>query len=195
MKKLIKSVIFLLIIAIIIYGGVQGYDRLMRYIYPIKYSDYVECYSKEFNVPEPLIYAVIKCESSFDPNAESSAGAKGLMQMLPDAFKWAKSRYDGKNDETDITDPQTNIKYGTYILKLHFDTFGDWQEAVAAYHAGAGNIRAWLNNPEYSSDGKTIDKFPEACADTESYVNRVFDTRQKYVDLYYGEQNERTDNQ
>lgn len=170
-----------------------GYGKLTRFLYPMKYSEYVEKYSNEFDVPESLVYAVIKCESSFDPNAESHAGAKGLMQMLPEAFEWSKSRYKGDSGG-DILDPETNIKFGTYILRLHYDTFGDWQEAVAAYHAGAGNVKAWLKNPQYSSDGKTITKFPDSCADTERYVKKVFGTQEKYIELYFSENIERTDN-
>ena len=92
-----------------------------------------------------------------------------------------------KTDDKDITDEQTNIKYGTYILSLHYKDFGGWKETLAAYHAGAGNVKAWLNNPEYSTDGKTITKFPEKCSDTETYVNKVLKTQEIYKKLYYTE--------
>ena len=192
MRRLLKSVIFLAIIATLIYGGITGYNKLLVYLYPMKYCEYVEKYSKEFNVPETLIYAVIHSESTFDPLAQSQAGTKGLMQMLPDAFEWAKSRYDGESAEDDIFDVETNIKYGTLILRLHYNTFGGWVEALSAYHAGAGNVKVWLKNPDYSSDGKTIDNFPSACADTEHYVNKVLKTQQKYTELYYVNNTERT---
>ena len=192
MRRLLKSVIFLAIIATLIYGGITGYNKLLTYLYPIKYSEYVEKYSKEFDVPETLIYAVIHSESTFDPLAQSQVGAKGLMQMLPDAFEWAKSRYNGESDETDIFDAETNIKYGTLILHLHYDTFGGWVEVLSAYHAGAGNVKSWLQNPDYSLDGKTINSFPSVCADTEHYVNKVLKTQQKYTELYYVTDTERT---
>ena len=188
MRKLFKAFIFLAVIAILIYGGYKSFDQFQRWLYPVKYADFVEKYSKEFDVPEQLIFAVIKCESSFDPNAKSSVGARGLMQLLPESFTWVKSKYKGDNilETDDINNPEANIKYGTFLLSIDYKTFGSWKEAIAAYHAGQGNVSAWLENPEYSSDGKHIDKFPEACSDTESYVNRVLKVEQKYNELYYG---------
>ena len=58
-----------------------------------QYSNYVMQYSMEFDVPPALVYAVIKAESGFNPNAVSSVGAKGLMQMLPSTFESMKNNF------------------------------------------------------------------------------------------------------
>ena len=64
--------------------------------YPIKYSKIVEKYASEFNVPEYIIYAIIKTESNFDPDLKSESGALGLMQMIPKTFKFISSGIMGK---------------------------------------------------------------------------------------------------
>ena len=63
-------------------------DTLYKWIYPEKYHDIVLKYSIEYSVPTELVFAVIKVESDFDANAVSSAGAVGLMQMLPSTYEW-----------------------------------------------------------------------------------------------------------
>lgn len=182
MKKTFKRLVILVVILTLIFAGIFAYNKVLKSVYPIKYSEYVEQYATEFDLDPAVIYAVIKCESSFDPNAESGLGAKGLMQLMPDAFSWAKTKYDGYTGETDLTDPQTNIKYGCLVLKLHYDEFGDYKTAVTAYHAGRGKVNEWLENPDYSSDGKTLNHIPYA--DTESYANRVMNTVQTYKNIY-----------
>ena len=56
----------------------------IRFAYPMKYENYIEKYSAQYDVPKTLLFAVIKTESSFDPKAESSAGALGLTQITPE---------------------------------------------------------------------------------------------------------------
>ena len=67
-------------------------DSVYRQMYPRKYSHYIEQYSKEYGVDKNLVYAVTRIESNFDPQAVSSADARGLMQMTSDAFDWVQYR-------------------------------------------------------------------------------------------------------
>ncbi len=150
--------------------------------YPLKYTDYVEQYSEEFGVDKAIIYAVIKTESGFRPNVTSSAGARGLMQMIESAFDWSQQRY-GLTERLSFDaafDPQTNIKFGTFILKLLFDEFGEKDLVFAAYHAGRGNLAAWLSDSKYSKDGVLTD-IP---ADTRHYINKVNRAISMYQKLY-----------
>ncbi len=150
--------------------------------YPLEYSEYVDKYSEEFDVDKAVIYAVIKTESGFRPEVTSSAGARGLMQMIEDAFYWSQQRY-GTEELLDFDcafDPQTNIKYGTYILKLLYDEFGENDLVFAAYHAGRGNVLAWLEDPAYSQDGVLTD-IP---ADTKHYIHKVNQALSMYYKLY-----------
>ena len=153
---------------------------------PQRYSDYVSRYAYEYNVPESLIYAVIKVESDFNPNAISGAGAMGLMQMMPETFaEMTSDKYLGENLHADeLFDPEVSIRYGTYYLKyLHGYFEGNWNNAIAAYNGGMGNVSKWLENSEYS-DGKgnlTYIPFEE----TRNYVQKVNKAREMYQELYY----------
>ncbi len=153
-----------------------------RKLYPLEYSEYVDKYSEEFGVDKAVVYAVIKTESGFRPDAVSSAGARGLMQMIEDTFFWSQQRYGTKEllafDEA--FDPQTNIKYGTYILKLLYDEFGEDDLVFAAYHAGRGSVLAWLEDPAYSENGVLTD-IP---TDTRHYIHKVNQALIMYHKLY-----------
>ena len=134
-----------------------------------------------------LVSAVILCESSFDPRAESRLGARGLMQLMPDTAEWVAHKYkeDGAGYSFDkLYDPETNIRYGTWYLgylSRRFD--GDATKIVCAYHAGQGNVDSWLKNPQYSADGVTLDVIPTQ--DTATYASRVLRARDVYRKYYF----------
>ena len=67
-------------------------ESVYRQLYPRTYREYVERYSREYQVDRDLVYAVAKVESNFDPNAVSHADARGVMQMTEDAFEWVQYR-------------------------------------------------------------------------------------------------------
>ena len=173
---------FLLILGTIgLIGG--GYTVAYRALYPRKYSAAVTACAKEFSVDESLVYAVIRCESSFDPAAVSSVGAYGLMQITNDAYDWVHYRlHEEAKDFNEMLDPELNIRCGCALLSLLLDRFGDEKAAVAAYHAGAGSVEGWLADSEYSKDGKTLDKIPFPT--TSRYVDNVLQTRKVYRKLY-----------
>lgn len=159
------------------------YSSLQKELYPRKFSQYVTQASYEFDVPEPIIYATIKTESNFDPDAESVAGAMGLMQLMPSTFEWLTTSVLKENlPQQKITDPQTNIRYGTYMLSWLYNLLGDWETVFAAYNAGIGNVNSWLEDEQYSQNGKLINiPFPE----TKEYVKRQLANIKKYENLYY----------
>ena len=152
--------------------------------YPIEYEDLVSQYCEEYQVDEALVYAVIKNESSFTPDAVSSVDARGLMQIQGPTLEWAVYREgeDAQVTADDLFDPQVNIKYGVMLLRLFLDEFEHLDVALCAYHAGWGNVKKWLDDPEYSDDGVTLKTIP--FGDTSSYVQRVLQTRDKYQELY-----------
>ncbi len=115
-------------------------------LYPVKFSEEVGAAAMEFGVPEATVFAVIKCESNFDPNAVSSAGAVGLMQLLPDTYEWLCLLEGKTGDPDDLYDPMTNIRYGTKLLAyLHDERYGgDWRAVHAAYNAGWGRVDRWI---------------------------------------------------
>lgn len=137
-------------------------DSVYRQMYPRKYSHYIEQYSREYGVDKNLVYAVTRIESNFDPQAVSSADARGLMQMTSDAFDWVQYRMgdDSGVSYEQIFEPKVAIRYGTYMLHLLLEEMGDEKLAICAYHAGMSNVRSWLSQENYSKDGKHLTKYP-----------------------------------
>ena len=175
-KKLIALILTLTILCL-------GAVSMLKTLYPLKYEDYVEVYSKENNLSPAFVYAVIKCESDFDSNAVSSVGATGLMQIMPDTFDWINMKLREDNSYSMATDPETNIKYGCYLYGYLLSKYGRVQEALAAYHAGLGNVDKWLSDERYSSDGETLHTIPFPT--TNKYIKKVMLTEKIYENLYF----------
>lgn len=174
MKKAVKAIL-LILVAVLVVGGVLLYfnfNKIINTFYPRKYSQYVTDYSNEYETDEDLVYAIIRTESGFNPNAVSNVGARGLMQLTKETFDWVKSKVSDKTSTfDDMFTPELNIKYGTYLISYLLKEFGNVEAAAAAYHAGRGAVGNWLNNENYSSDGKTLDKIP--ISDTDHYVDKI----------------------
>ena len=178
-----KAVVILILIAVFATLAVLCVDDIEKIFYQREFTEYVTKYSNEFAVPEALVYAVIRTESGFDPEARSSVGAIGLMQLMPDTLDWLSRLLDEEAPTGEITDPETNIKYGTYYLRYLCDRFGNLDTALAAYNAGHGRVAGWLTNKEYSDDGITLKSIP--FEETKNYVNKVTSDYNTYKKLYY----------
>jgi soluble lytic murein transglycosylase len=189
MKKkqclLLISLLAILILIVIACLLDSNRDYFAHNEYPQKYTTYVEAAATEFNLPSHLIYAVIHTESRFDSGAVSAVGAIGLMQLMPDTFRWlSDSLAHEKLDDGMIYDPQTNIRYGCRYLRWLYNRYGDITAALAAYNAGPGRVDAWLKDPSLTDeDGKLIaDRIP--LQEPRRYVDTVLSTAQKYYELY-----------
>lgn len=153
--------------------------------YPLKYQNEIDAASKKYGVDKSLIYGVIKTESNFDPDAKSSAGALGLMQLMPDTFEWLQTYYKDENDYKfeDLTDPAINIDYGVELLSILSKRYENEETMLCAYNGGLGNVDKWLDNKDYSDDGKTLKvvPFPE----TDKYRKMVEQNKSIYYQLYF----------
>ena len=180
------GVLFWLLAAAVVVLGVRfASDRYYRMAYPVEYQALVEQYCQEFSVEPALCYAVIRTESSFNPEATSSIGARGLMQLTEETFDWIKLKIAPSEDLTfdDLYDPETNIRFGTYfvsycLLRYH----DDLATAAAAYHSGWGTVDNLLSQAEYSSDGETLDHYPYP--QMRLYVRKITNSYQRYQDIY-----------
>lgn len=183
-RRWVKVCFVLLILVLLILVIRTGVDTYQEMAYPKKYAEYVEQYAEKFGVDEHLIYAVIKTESGFQPDAVSSQNAKGLMQITEPTFDWIGTKLgdEAASVHDDLFDPETAIRYGTFLLKYLLNEFEDYNVVLSAYHAGRGITNDWLENPEYSSDGKTLDVIPYS--DTEHYVGKVMKSYHRYVSIY-----------
>ena len=147
--------------------------------YPVEYEQIVQSVSVEQGVPEHIIYAVIYTESSFVPDAVSTMGAIGLMQILPDTAEWLAKREGIEYSDKMLTDPEYNIRLGTKYLKILYDKYSNWDAAHAAYHAGFSRVDSWLSEgiASFNTDGQ-LTGIP--IDSTSNYVNKIRLVREKY---------------
>ena len=178
-NKAFPITVLIILALILIFAGNTLYKILNE-----KYQEYVEKYSLENNVDKFLIYAIIKTESNFDPEAVSNAGARGLMQIMDETFQWIRFRLgDDENTDYDIMfDPKQNIRYGCYLIGYLINYFDDTDCAVCAYHAGIGSVDSWLSNTDYSKDGKKLDTIP--ASDTGHYLDKIKKALNNYYTIY-----------
>lgn len=173
MKHFFRFIIVLLLLA----GAVAALIYGAKQYYPQRYTEYIQKYCEEYDVPQTLVYSVIKCESNYDPTAQSDIGARGLMQLTPDTFEWVQGKMGVEVEDADaLYDPETNIRAGVYLLSLNLTDFDSAEYALAAYHAGRTAVKKWI------ADGISEEDIPYS--DTSAYVKKVMNTQKVYNSLY-----------
>lgn len=183
----LKLFIVSLILILLVVFSINITDFVLKKLYPITYSEYVDKYSSEYNIDRNLVFSIIKAESSFNSKAVSPRKAKGLMQIMDSTGKWAAEKIKIENYETGmLLQPDANIRIGCwYIARLLKQYNQDTELALAAYNAGSGNVSEWLNDVSISSDGKTLDRIP--FEETKNYISRIKKFHNMYKKLYDGQ--------
>ena len=182
-RAVILVVLVLALIGIVMMLTQEETTEQTMPVYPMEYSDLIRENARRFDLDPAYIAAIIRAESFFDPMAVSNVNAQGLMQIMPDTGKWIAPKLDETYVDGCLFDAATNIRYGCWYLKFLTDRYnGDKTCSTAAYHSGQGTVDKWLKNPEYSSDGRTLDVI--AGSNAQTYVSRVLDNYEKYVELY-----------
>jgi soluble lytic murein transglycosylase len=155
-------------------------DAIIELTLPLRHEDIIRQQARAKDLDPALVAAVIYRESKFRDQT-SEAGAKGLMQILPDTAKFIAKRSGGTQFELrDLANPQVNIAYGCWYLRYLIQRYdGNQLAAVAAYNAGHGHVDVW------GASALRIDdiRFPE----TKQYTEDVFDKRGDYVKHYRSE--------
>ena len=145
-----------------------------RLRYPLHYGSIVRAHARNYHLQPALLAAVIYQESKFRPDAESSAGAIGLMQIQPDTARGIALHTGGSKFRVeDLYDPEINIRYGSWYLRHLLDKYGDERTALAAYNAGQRNVDTWLR-----------ERRGIVFAETRHYVERVEDLKKVYRHAY-----------
>lgn len=148
-----------------------------RLRYPLSYEQIVRGHARNYDLEPALLAAVIYQESKFETQARSDAGAVGLMQLRPETAKGIALRTGGSRFRVDdLTNPEINVRYGSWYLRHLLDKYGDEETALAAFNAGQGNVDSWRR------EGKGI-----AFAETRHYVDRVQELKRIYQDAYASE--------
>jgi len=150
---------------------------------PLQYQGVIRQQAAEKRLDPALIAAVIYAETKFDPRT-SSAGALGLMQILPETAQFLARRTGAKTFTTaDLATPEVNIAYGSYYLRFLLDQYrGSTLLALAAYNGGEANVDDWLAAARARGQPFTAAdiRFPE----TRAYVSRVLNAQQDYRHTY-----------
>jgi len=156
-------------------------DRFQRTLeevgLPLQHEDIIRQQAAEKDVPADLIAAVIYNESRFRDQT-SHAGARGLMQITPATAKVIEGLSGGSTFKfDDLSDPDINIRYGTFYLHYLIQKFGDNDiAALAAYNAGETNVAAW------GGASLSLDDIP--FPETRNYVENVLEKRDEYARHY-----------
>ena len=156
-------------------------EKFQQISYPLKYQEYVEQYAEEFDIDKYLLYAFIKTESSFEPEAQSSAGAIGLTQITEETFSWIKLKLCPKENIVfeDLYKPDVSIRFGAYYISRCLERYsGSIETAAAAYHSGWGTVDKLL--AQQGTD--VLVEFPYA--QMNNYVYKINKAYTSYQEIY-----------
>ncbi|MFW5860746.1 MAG: transglycosylase SLT domain-containing protein [Spirochaetota bacterium] len=145
-------------------------EKLVTALLPYAFSECVNEASAKFGIDRKMIHAVIKAESMYNPQAVSPAGAVGLMQLMPPTARDIARQMNLKSYR--LKDPCTSIRMGAHYLKWLKAYFkNDFEEMVAGYNAGAGNVNRWKSNRTFADDDYFIALLP--FDETRGYILRT----------------------
>lgn len=150
---------------------------------PLADTGIIRAQASEKHLDPALIAAVIDAESHFEPRP-SSAGAQGLMQLLPSTAEYLAHLSGGYAFQAgDLAAPSVNIAYGSYYLRYLLDHYGgDEMLALAAYNGGVGNVDDWVARERAQGRSLTIEAIPYP--ETREYVRKVLEAQQQYRQRY-----------
>lgn len=148
----------------------QIHDFTQRY--PIPHRETLAASARQWELDEAIVYSIIRQESRFMADVRSRVGATGLMQLMPATARWvAKQIPIAPFSQDMLTQPETNIRMGTYYFRRVLDDLGHPLLATAAYNAGPGRARRWRDEGplEGAIYAETI-----PFSETRDYVKKVF---------------------
>jgi soluble lytic murein transglycosylase len=158
----------------------EGPDSLTL---PLSDASIIRQQAAEKHLDPALIAAVIYAETKFEPRT-SSAGAEGLMQILPATAYYLAHLSGGITfTASDLGKPAVNLAYGSYYLRYLLDHYeGNEMLAVAAYNAGLTNVDGWVAHARERGTQLTVESIP--FPETREYVRRVLSAQQDYRTTY-----------
>ena len=176
------AVVALLVVGVEVLAPLVG-GTLQQLTLPLSDTSVIRAQAAEKHLDPALIAAVIYAESKFDPR-ESSAGALGLMQILPETAAFIAQRTGGVEFTTaDLATPAVNVAYGSWYLRYLLDHYGGEElPAIAAYNAGLGKVDGWVASSR--EEGRTLAASDIPYPETRAYVERVLSAQRAYRATY-----------
>lgn len=158
--------------------------RTYRALYPVVHGDVLAAESGERGLDPALVAALIRQESNFVASARSPAGARGLMQLMPDVGRSvARGLAFPVWDVALLYQPDVNVRLGTTHLATLVRQYDDLPHVLAAYNAGGSRVRRWLEKGGATSDPELFtERIPYV--ETRDYVRIVERNREVYRALY-----------
>jgi soluble lytic murein transglycosylase len=157
---------------------------LYRLAYPAYYADLISTEARARGVDPFLVLALIRQESHFSTYAGSTAGAQGLMQLMPATARWIASRIGVADPTEKLSSPALNVRLGTAFLKMNLDAFDGLEvEALAAYNAGYNRMVRWK---KLYGDDEALLAEAIPIEETRDYVRLVLAQEDLYRRLYSG---------
>jgi len=152
--------------------------------YPLAYWDIIKKYTETNNLDPFLVAAIIRQESAYDPEAASSANAKGLMQIIPRTGKRVAKKVSLKNFRTSrLYDPETNVMLGTTYLAGLLEKFdGNLYRSLAAYNAGPDATNKWWTEKGEVDPEVIVENITYRA--TRNYIKRVLRNQHHYRMIY-----------
>jgi soluble lytic murein transglycosylase len=176
----IRIAVVLFLVILFINSGNIG-----RFFFPIPYRSIIFREAALTGLDGYLLAAIIKTESNFNAGAVSAKGARGLMQVMPETGKWVAGQWgiNGYNKDL-LFNPELNIKIGAlYITDLYREFKGDTILVLAAYNAGRGNVKKWLEQNDWTGEPSSIDQIP--FPETRQFIRKVMFYQKAYRHFYF----------
>lgn len=155
---------------------------MARLIYPLKYEELILKEAGRRELDPALLAAIVYEESKFSRASRSTAGAVGLMQLMPATAGWAAKKMGRPELAADLARPSANLTLGSWYFKYLLDRYGSEALALAAYNGGHRNLDRWLAENDGRPRAAVIDRIP--FAETKAFVRQVQKSRQVYQWLY-----------
>jgi soluble lytic murein transglycosylase len=164
-------------------SGQELPTEILQVIFPLTYWPSIRKHSLARGLDPYLVAALIAQESTFDPNARSSANAWGLMQIVPSTGRrLARALKIRRFTTSMLTNPDTNIRMGTLHFSQLVRQYGGTHFALASYNAGESRVLRWKAERPGMDDDEFIDDIP--FPETQNYVKRILGTAEDYRRLY-----------
>ena len=184
-SAVIIGIILLALLCGYIYQLIGHRADLSRH--PRQFEEYVEKYAAEYGVPVEVIYATVLNQSDFMSNCVSDDGRIGLMQLTPETLRWLTTMTKENLEAGILYDPETNIKYGTYMMSYLFTKYNRWKTVVAMMVTDEQTVNGWTADQRYSDEYGNLTSIPDESV--AKRVAKIEEDIEMYRKLYYSEKN------